>query len=42
MTSEPNPITVGAVRLSSEADLEHERPEIPDLNLEGLCIAVVQ
>ena len=42
VTSEPNPITIEAVRSSLEADLEHESPEIPNLNLEALCMAVVQ
>ena len=42
MTSEPNSIPVGAVRSSLEADLEHESPEISNLNLEALCMAVVQ
>jgi putative transposase len=42
MTSESDPITIGAVRSSLEADLEHEQPEIPKLNLEDLCMAVAQ
>ncbi len=42
MTSESNPITIGAVRSSLEADLEHEQPEIPNLHLEDLCMAEVQ
>jgi len=42
MTSESNPITIRAVRSSLEADLEHEQPEIPNLHLEDLCMAVVQ
>ena len=42
MTSESNPITIGAVRSSLEADLEHEQPEIPNLTLEDLCVAVAQ
>ena len=39
MTSESNPITIGAVRSSLEADLEPQQPEIPNLNLEDLCMA---
>ena len=41
-TSESNPITIEAVRSSLEADLELEQTEIPNLNLEDLCMAVVQ
>jgi len=42
MTPESHPITIGAVRSSLEADLEYERPEIPNLHLEDLCMAVAQ
>ena len=42
MTSESNPITIEAVGSSLEADLEREQTEIPNLNLEDLCMAVVQ
>jgi putative transposase len=39
MTSESNPITIGAVRSSLEADPELDRPENPDLTLEDFCMA---
>ena len=42
MTPESHPITIGAVRSSLEADLDYERPEIPNLHLEDLCMAVAQ
>jgi hypothetical protein len=42
MAPEPGPITIGAVRSSLEADLEHEQPENPKINLEDLCMAVAQ
>jgi putative transposase len=42
MIPEPDPITIGALRSSLEADLEHEQPEIPNLNPEALCMAVAQ
>ena len=42
VTSESNPITIEAVRSSLEADLELEQTEIQNLNLEDLCMAVVQ
>jgi hypothetical protein len=42
VTSEPHPITIEAVRSSSQAALEHEWPEIPNLNLESPCTAVVR
>ena len=41
-TSESNPITIEAVRSSLEADLERTQPEIPNLNIEELCMAVAQ
>jgi len=42
MTSESNPITIGALRSSLEADLEHERPGILNLTPEDFCMAVAQ
>ncbi len=42
MTSESHPIAIEAVRSSLEADLEHQPPEIPNLNPEDLCMAVAQ
>jgi putative transposase len=42
MTPESNPITIAAVRSSLEADLRHEPPEIPNLNLDQLCMPVAQ
>ena len=42
MTSESNLFTIEAVRSSLEADLKCERTEIPNPNLEDLCMAVVQ
>jgi len=42
MTQEPDPSTIGAMRSSLEADLEHKPPEIPHLSLEDLCMAVAQ
>jgi hypothetical protein len=42
VTSEPNPIRIEAVRSSLEADLEHESSEIPNLDLEAPCMAVVR
>ena len=41
-TCESNPITIEALRSSLEADLELEQTEIQNLNLEDLCMAVVQ
>lgn len=38
-TRESNPITIGAVRSSLKADLEHERPAIPNLTHEDFCMA---
>jgi hypothetical protein len=40
--SEPDPITIEAVRSFLEAGLEHGSHEIPHLNLAALCMAVVQ
>ena len=34
--------TIEAVRSSLEVDLEHQRPEIPNLNLEDLYMAEAQ
>ena len=42
ITSKSNPIAIEAERSSLEANLEHEQPEIPNLNLEDLCMAVAQ
>ncbi len=42
MTSESDPIRIGAVRASLEADLERGHPKIPNLNIEELCMAVAQ
>jgi putative transposase len=42
MTSESNPITIGAVRSSLKADLEHERPAIPNLTPEGFRMVGAQ
>jgi putative transposase len=42
MTSESNPLTIEAVRSSLEADLEHDQPEILNLNLEDPCMAAAQ
>ncbi len=42
MASDSNPITIGPVRSSLEADLERQQSEIPNLNLEDLCMAVAQ
>jgi len=41
-TMESDMNTIEAVRSSLGADLEHQRPEIPNLNLEDLCMAVAQ
>ncbi len=42
MTLESNPITIGAVRSSLEADLERKSPETPNLNFAKPCMAVAQ
>ncbi len=42
MASDSHPITIGAVRSSLEADLERQQPEILNLNLEDLHMAVAQ
>jgi len=42
MASDSQSITIGAVRSSLEADLEHQQSEIPNLNLEDPCMAVAQ
>ena len=42
LTSEPDPITIEAVRSFLEADLERKSPEIPNLNFEEPCMAVAQ
>ena len=41
-TMESDMNTIEAVRSSLGADLEHQRPEIPNLNLEDLCMVVAQ
>jgi len=42
VASDSQSITIGAVRSSLEADLEHQQSEIPNLNLEDPCMAVAQ